>query len=514
MNASAPGAIHLAAVDWAIVSMYLLGVLAVGAVVGRRARTTEAYMLASRRTPFWAAGLSLLATSLSVATFIGAPQASYDGDLTYLSLTLGSVLAAIIVAAIFIPAFYRQGVTTVYELLEDRFGPGARLAASAMFLVGRLFASGARLYIAAIPIALILFDDMAPKHLTAAIIVIASVAILYTMMGGVGAVIWTDVAQIVILLGVVIGAILLLFHQLDTPVGSMIDTLRAARSADGAAKLTIIDTSFDLSRPFTLWTALIGVTLLNVAAIGTDQDLAQRLLTCRSPRRSAAAVLFSSVLGAGVVALFLVIGLLLWLRDAGSTPAQASGDGRGTEAFVRFLLTQTPPGVRGLVVAGIAAAAMSSLDSALGAMASASVWDFYRRVAPGRSDRRYVAMSRLAVVVWGALLALFAGACISWRERSGEGLLEFALGVMVLAYGGLLGVFLTALLTRRGNCATSIAALGAGFLTAMILQSHGWIGLPFDWSLGWRMTAATAVSFVVCAAGGSEKRPQDKGASS
>jgi len=505
---------HLAPIDWAIVIVYLLGALTLGAIVGRRARTTEDYLLTSRRTPFWAAGLSLLATSLSVATFVGAPQVAYDGDLTYLSLSIGSVLAAIIVAAIFIPAFYRAGVMTVYELLENRFGSGARVGASVMFLIGRLFASGARLFIAGIPISLILFGDTTAAHLVLAISVIACIAIVYTMMGGIGAIIWTDVAQVVILVGAGVATLALLLRQIDLPVSEIVETLRSSHTSSGGSKLTLIDTSLDLSKPFTLWTALIGITLLNVAAMGTDQDLAQRLLTCRSWKRGAAAALLSNLLGVAVVALFLIIGLLLWLRDGGAASAgMTTGVGKGSEALTQYLLTQMPIGVRGLVVAGIAAAAMSSLDSALGAMSSASVQDVYKRWAPGKSDRHYLRMSRAAAALWGALLAGLAIVFVFTQKRSGEGLIEFALGVMVLAYGGLLGVFLVALLTKQGNNLSAIAALIAGFLTAVLLQYAPMLGVAMDWSLGWRMLAATVISVAVCAAGSASHVPTRTGES-
>ncbi len=509
--AAASSPIRFAMGDWVVLFAYLGAMIALGCIVGRRARTTSDYLVASRRMPFWAAGLSLLATSLSAATFVGAPEASYTGNLTYLSQSIGSLLAAGVVAALFLPAFYRRNVTTVYELLERRMGVEGRLCASGMFLLGRVFASGARLFIASIPISLILFEDSEPQHLVLAILVIAVAATLYTMAGGIRAIIWTDTAQVVILLGAVIAAIVLLLQSFDAPLGEVFERLAQTPNDDGSTKLTLVDTRFDPSLPFTLWTAIIGMTLLNTAAMGTDQDLAQRLLTCSSWKKAAGAVLLSNVLGVAVVALFLFAGLLLWAHyhplgaaTAGAPPAQ--------DVFIRYLLIEAPTGLRGLVIAGVAAAAMSSLDSALGAMSSATVWDFYKRARPGKSEMHYVRASRVAVVVWGAVLAGFACVCVWWQRESGEGLLEFALGVMTLAYGGLLGVFLTVLLTRRGNALSALVALGAGLVVSLSLQNLPTIGawtLNEDWavwSLGWRMTAATLIAFGLCALGTPRRR--------
>lgn len=494
--AATTSTIRFAMTDWVVLFAYLGAMLALGVLVGRRTRTTDSYMLASRRMPFWAAGLSLLATALSAATFVGAPEASYGGNLTYLSQSIGSLLAAAVVAALFLPAFYRRNVTTVYELLETRMGVSGRLCASGMFILGRLFASGARLFIASIPISLILFGDSAPDHLVLAVIVIATAATLYTMAGGIRAIIWTDTAQIVILLGAVVAAIALLLRSLDAPLPELLDTLAQTPLDDGSTKLTLFDLRLDPSLPFTLWTAIIGMTLLNTAAMGTDQDLAQRLLTCSSWKKAAGAVLLSNLLGVAVVALFLFVGLLLWLHHQGAGEAPPARD-----VFIQYLLAEAPAGVRGLVIAGVAAAAMSSLDSALGAMASTSVWDFYKRVKRNQTDAHYVFVSRLAVIAWGALLAAFACVCVWWQRASGEGLLEFALGVMTLAYGGLLGVFLTVLLTKRGNAISALGALAAGFIVSLSMQNAQWFGDWPVWSLGWRMTAATAVAFGVCVIG-------------
>lgn len=484
----------LAPLDLVALGVYLLAVFGVATVVARRQRSAEDFFLAGRGVPAWAASLSLIATSLSAVTFIGAPEAAYAGDLTYLATNLGVILAALLTALLFIPAFHKYRVPTVYALLEHRFSPGARKSASAMFLMGRLLASGARLFAASLPVSLLLFGDVAPNHLTVSIAIIALVATVYTLTGGVAAVIFTDAAQLIVLLISASVAIWLLASDLPGDLADNLARLTEAKTESGASKLTVFDFSLDLSRPFTIWSALLGFSLFNLAAYATDQDLAQRLLTCKSPAKSSLAVGAASVLGLPVAGVFLVIGLLLFLRDDAAGGAQA--DAR--EIFLRFILNEMPVGLKGLMLAGLFAAAMSSLDSALNAMSSALFSDFLERGGADRKSGFDVLLARGGVALFAALLASVATVCVYWQQASGEGLLEFALGVMVYAYAGLLGVFLTAVLTKRGRTWSVLAALGAGAAAVFVMQHPGVVGLTFDISFGWRMLFGTIVAFGVC----------------
>lgn len=518
MSAAHPAA-NFALVDWLIVAAYLAFVLALGAAFARKQRTAEQYFLAGRRIPFWAAGVSILATSLSAVTFIGAPEDAYRGDLTYLSLNIGAVLGAIIVAVFFIPAFYRANVTTVYELLDDRFGGAARKCASAMYMLGRVLASGARLFVAAIPVSLIVFGDLDTRHLISAIAVVAVVAAAYTLCGGMRAVIWTDAAQVVILVGAALVACAMLLHRIPLDAPAIVDTLRAADTPGGNDKLLLFNLSADPTLPYTLWVAVFGFTLFNTAAYGADQDLVQRMLTCKSAARGSASVIFANLLGVVVVFIFMSLGLLLYLYYArpdvmgAAAPGAPPDDTR--QIFLSFILGEMPAGVRGLMIAGLFAAAMSSLDSALNAMSTTAVCDFYKPLRPGRADRHYLIVSRVAVALWAFVLAGFACLCVYWQSRSEEGLLQFALGVMVYAYAGMLGVFLTALFTRRGDSVSVAFALVIGFITVFALHhapraiadestilSKLWPlnHPPPTISMGWRMLVGTAVATAVCCA--------------
>lgn len=493
----------MSAIDWALLAVYLVGVGVVGLMASKRARTVSELNLAGRSMPAWAVSVSVLATALSAVTFIGAPQDAYAGDLTYLSLSLGSVLGACLVAFVFLPRYYRLGVTTVYDVIGRTGSPSAQRACASVFLAGRVLASGTRLYVAAIPCALIVFGRVDAGALVMSVVMIAAVAVFYTSMGGVRAVIWTDVLQASVFVLAAGVSIAVLADRIPLDAGGMVRVLR-----ESGDKLRVVDLSTDLAEPYTLWSALIGFTLLNAAAFGTDQDLAQRLLTCRSGARAAGSLIASSVLGIAMTGLFLVIGLLLYVAHrTGAVADQTAGDTR--RVFVDFILTDTPAGVRGVMLAGVFAAAMSSLDSALNAMSTSLMNDFGSR--SGRSGSVWgVARARAVSAGFGVVLAGVAIGCAAWQQGSEEGLIVFALGVMVYAYAGLLGVFLAVLVFGRGSAVSLTAGLVAGVVTVAALQwGPVWWPGAVQVSLGWRMAAGTAVSLVVALAGtpaGPERR--------
>lgn len=485
--------------DWAVLAAYFALLVGTGIWLSRRQKGTEDYFLASRSMPAWAVSISVLATSLSAATFIAVPQQGFTGNLTYLSASLGTLIAAAVVAVVFIPAFYRHGVTTVYELLEKRFGTPAKLAGSWTFLIGRIFASGARVYIAAHALSFVAFGDLATNHLLISIGALALAGVLYTVAGGIATVIWTDAVQTVVFLGAMLAAVIVLVSSIPAPASEIVNALSSA------GKLTLIDTSFDPTVSFTLWTALTGFALLNLAALGTDQDLAQRLLTCRSAWKAGWSVVWSQLIGLPVVLLFLTMGLLLWVYHqqpdlmGAAWPGPAPEDSR--KAFLAYLTGGLPPGLSGLMIAGLFAAGLSSLDSTLNAMSSAFVNDCYRRMRPGRDERHYLRTARIGVVVAGVLLASFAAFCVFWQQSSEDTLLEFALRVMVFAYAGLVAVFLCALLTRRGTTGSVISALGVGFAATLatepvVLTRLGWPQEHIP-AFPWRLVFAALLAFIV-----------------
>ncbi|MCH8823218.1 MAG: sodium/solute symporter [Planctomycetes bacterium] len=512
-------AASFAPLDWMVLAVYMAAVIALGIFVGRKKRGGDEFFLAGRSMPMWAVSISVLATSLSAATFIGGPQQAYTSNLTYLSATIGGIIAIFIVAFGFLPAYYKQGVTTVYQLIGNTYGGTSQRCASAMFMLGRIFASGARLFMVAIPFALITFGDIEPNHLIASILIIAIAASLYTMVGGIRAVIWTDVLQAIFLVVAVTAALIVLLNKIPLDFGEILTVLGDTKVGD-TNKLTVIDTSTDPSKWYTLWTALIGWTIFNVAAFGTDQDLAQRMLTCKSAKSASWSAILSHLIGWPITALFLFLGLLLFIvykrPDLMGSAAIVDNIDDTRKIFIEFIIHEMPAGLRGLMLAGLFAAAMSSLDSALNAMASTTITDFYRPLTTingkqsEKAQQRELGLSRILIFVWALLLAGFACFCVYWQSASKKTLIDFALGVMTFAYSGLLAVFLTALFTKRGNAVSVIAALCTGFICILLMQGFAWKEwapwfnidiVKYTISMPWQMLIATSLSFAVCCVG-------------
>ena len=521
------------ALDWTVLAAYFALLVGSGVWFSRRkTANTEDYFLGGRSMPAWAVAVSIVATSMSAASFIGVPEAGYKGNLTYLATNIGMVLAALVIALLFIPAFYRNRVQTIYQFLGDRFGPGAATAASVSFLIGRMMASGARIYIGAIPASIVIFGPdhgLEPGNLMVAISILAVVGILYTLIGGVASVIWTDVVQMIVLLGACIVAILVIAGHINAPFADVLAALRTG-GADGSSKLQLLDPAFgsgglDLGSQFTLPACIIGFTLMGIGSYGVDHDLVQRMLTCRDAKRGARSVIGGILLGIPSVALFLVVGLLLWVfyQRPDLTDIHAAPPADTRQVFLSFILEQMPAGLAGLMMAGLFAAGLSSLNSAINAMSSSFVNDVYKRFNATADERHYLRVGRVGVAAWGVVLAAFAVFCVYWQQEGGKfsetsGLLTFALRVMTFAYAGLIAVFLTALLTKRGNTTSVIAALVVGFLAVLSMESLVWGRLVdlealaataessgtrpllltiLSLAFVWKLTIATTAAFVV-----------------
>lgn len=520
--ATTPSENGFALIDWLVLACYFAILAITGVLFARRkASSSDDYFLGSRSMPSWAVAVSIVATSLSAVTFIGAPESSYRGDLTYLSTNIGMILAAIVIAAIFIPAFYRARSASIYELLETRYGPTARKSASVTFLIGRVLASGARVYAGAIPAAIVLFGvdkGTNPQYLIPAIAVLTIVGIVYTLAGGIRSVIWSDVIQFAILIGAALTAIVIIASSINAPLDSVLDQLRSG-TADGGSKLTLFDPSFDLKSSFSLPACIIGFTLLGIGSYGTDQDLAQRMLTCKDAEQGARSVIVGILLGIPSVAVFLTLGLLLWVfyqRPDMTSTENAALPNDSMTVFLHYILTQIPPGVRGLLMAGLFAAGLSSLNSAINAMSAAFISDIYQPIMNARrteplSERHLVRVGRIGVIAWGLVLGSFACVCIYWKNSDDQSLIDFALGVMGFAYAGLVGVFFCALFTRRGSSASVIAALITGFLWMLLSQPFVYNNLALLERLGvepyyqihftWKLTIGVLLAFTVCSIG-------------
>ncbi len=509
---------HFTTLDWGVLAGYLLLLVVTGVAFTRRQRDTTDYFLAGRRMPAWAVAVSILATALSAATFIGGPQTSYGSNLAYLSTNLGGLIAIVFVALFIVPACYRRNVTTVYELLDERFGPTTRRAAGLMYMLGRTLAIGARGYIGALPASLIIWGDLDPGHVATAVLVLTAVGVLYTLVGGIGTVIWTDVVQTAVFVAAALAALWLLLDRIPLGLPEILHELRvgppaAAEQAKLGAmphesKLTLFDLSLDPTRSFTLWTALVAFTLMGIASYGTDQDMVQRMLTCRNSIAGSRSAILGIVLGIPVAALFLFIGLLLFVFYqrpdimGEAAPGYEVYDSR--KIFLSFILREIPAGLSGLMIAGLFAAGLSSVNSTLNAMSATLVEDFYKPAAPGRSDRHYLNAGRAAVAFWGLAVGAVGCLSIAWERSESGSLLDFALSVMTFAYAGLVGVFLSAILTRRGNTASALAAFAVGIIAVTAQQPGIWprlTGAEMTLAWPWRFVIAAVIAFAVCQLG-------------
>ncbi|MFB6272184.1 MAG: sodium:solute symporter [Salinibacter sp.] len=428
----------LTTLDLIVIAVYLFGVAVFGIWAGGSQQSTEDYFLGSRDLPWWAVCFSVVATETSTLTVVGIPAVAYGGTLTFLQITLGYLVGRLIVSVYFLPRYYAGKLETAYAFLGDRYGNTMRGAASVTFLVTRLLADGVRLFATAIPLKVI--ADMAGLQMTYfhIILIIGVVTILYTLVGGIKAVVWMDVVQMLLYVGGALAAIGFLLG--DVPSGWW-------STAVAAGKTNLIDLGLDHSlgrwftMPYTLGTAVIAGAVFSMASHGTDQLIVQRLLACRDDADSRKAVVGSAVIVMVQFALFLGVGLLLWAHYDGAS-IEALGLQRTDEVFPKYIVEGLPAGLSGLILAGIVAAAMSSLSSSLNALASSSVNDLYERISGHSMDAdRGLLVSRLLTLFWGIVFIGFA----SLFQDSNNPVVELGLSIASFTYGGLLGAFLLGL---------------------------------------------------------------------
>jgi len=409
--------------DLVLIIAYLMGVTAWGAWLGRGQKGGTDYFLGNRELPWGAVMLSVVATETSTLTFLSIPGVAYGGNLTFLQLTFGYMAGRIVVALVLLPGYFRGGLTTAYELLENRFGVAARRFTSAVFMVTRLLADSVRLFATAIPLALI-----TGWPYPASIAVIGALTLVYTYFGGIKAVVWVDALQMgLYLLGALVAAVAL---QVLVPGGWG----EILTSASGAGKLMVLDLRPTLSVPYTFWAGVIGGGFLTMASHGTDQLIVQRLLTCRDLRASQKALMGSAVAVFAQFLVFLLVGMGLWVFYQGRSFE------RSDEIFALFIVEQLPPGVTGLLIAGVFAAAMSSLSSSINSLASASAYDFWAPLRGLEGDEaRLLSAGRAFTLLWAALL--IGGAVLFIPLSRETTAVEVALGIASVVYGGLLGAF-------------------------------------------------------------------------
>lgn len=411
--------------DLAIVAAYLAATLGVGLWVTRGQRTSGDYFLGARDLPAWAVLLSIVATETSALTVISVPGIGARGDLGFLQLTFGYLIGRIGVAAWLLPGYFTGQQETAYARLETRFGGGTRRLVSAAFLVTRVLGDGVRVFAGAIPLSLV-----TGWSIPVAIVAMGAVTVAYTWAGGLRAVVWADVVQLAIYVAGGAAALAVAW-QLAGGAGTALDLARAA------GKLTVAHPELSLTRSYTLLGGLVGGAMLSAASHGTDHLIVQRLLATRSLRHARIALVGSGVVVIGQFLLFLLVGSAIWA--AGLAPP----DVRPDLLFPRFILEHLPAGLRGILVAGILAAAMSTISSSLNALAGAATHDFYA-ARTGRHDAAHLLrVGRAFTLGWG--IVLVGGALAFWAFTDpGTPVVELALSIASVTYGPLLGTYLLA----------------------------------------------------------------------
>ena len=477
--------------DWLVFGIYFL-VLTLTSIMLSRTKidSSRDFFITKHHMSTFAVAISVIATSQSAATFLGAPEFSYTHNFTFIGFYISAVVGAFFVAFILVPKFYEMKAVTVYELLELRYGESAKKQAGVMFLLGRVLASGARLYIGALAISMILFNDITFAHVSISIAILTIASLSYAYFGGIRSIILSDIIQAATYVTASLFVLVFLYNSLEN--------VEIFKTLQEHNKLVFIDTS--LQGDFNIFALLSGWLLLNIAAYGLDQDLTQRVLCCKNKNEAVKSLFISTLLTLPIVMIFLTIGALLYVFYLQSEVVQ-SFQGEKITIFMYYILNEMPEGLRGLVTVGAVATALSSTNSVLGAMASVAVEDLYRpwKMKRGKTEEKhFIKASRFAVLFFAFALSLMAILSYFWQQYGNLSLISFALGVMAFAYTGLLGVYFSAIFTKRGNKNSVLWAFIGGFITILALQPYTF-GLNI--AFAWQMVIGTVVAFLITQTG-------------
>jgi SSS family solute:Na+ symporter len=465
------------ALNYTVLIVYLAGLVGMGFYFSRREKSTADFFLGGRRVPAWAAGVSIFGTQLSAITFLAIPAKTYATDWLYFIQNLGIVAIAPVVVCLYLPFFRRLNVTTAYEYLEHRFNLGLRLFGSASFVAFQLARMGIVMFLPALALSAVTGMDI-----RACILVMGVLCTLYTVLGGIEAVIWTDVLQVFVLLG---GAVVALGIVITGVDGGLAEILTLASNQH---KLRMVDLSWDWTGP-AIGVILLGAVFNNLVPYTTDQAVVQRYLTTRDERRAARAVWIGAWLSVPASLVFFFMGTALFAFYT-SHPDRLNPAGANDQVFAWFIIQELPAGVAGLVIAGVFAAAMSSLDSSMNSIATAITTDFYRRFRADRTERHYLRLARTLTLLLGvagtATALLMAGVEI-------KSLWDQFLSYVGLLGGTLAGLFALGIFSTRASAAGAVAGVLGGavalvyakFFTPLSGLAYASVGVGVCFTVGW-----------------------------
>jgi solute:Na+ symporter, SSS family len=474
---------HFSGGDWAVILAYLGGIIGLGMWFGKDQHNTRDYFLGSKTVAWWAIGMSIVAAETSALTIIGVPAMAYGGNLAFIQMILGYVIARIILAIVMVPHYFKREIYSPYQLFANAFGPSARQTAGGFFLISETLAAGVRVYVACIPVQLMLGIQVLP-----AIVLFVGLSLVYTYVGGVKAVIWTDAVQFGLFL---LGGLFAIGYIPTLVEGGWTGVVAQAQAGD---KLHWLNTNLDilwqdglvaflratLAAPFNLWMGLVGGTVMVLSSHGAEQLIVQRVLACRNQADGRKALVLSAVVIFPLFFIFLLTGALLWVfyqAHPFQIPIPTLKPDSGIKAndfiFPIFIMTEVPHVLRGFLIVAILSAAMSSVSSALTSLSSVSTMDFVKGQHGARSERFYLRFSKYSTVFWAGMLIL-----VAYLSREVEFVLNAAFSLRGLTSGALLGGLLLAVFRRGVGGVPVIAGMVVSLGTMVAIQS-----LPrLEWS--------------------------------
>jgi SSS family solute:Na+ symporter len=491
--------------DWTIIVVYLLGIIVLGSWFGKDQRNTRDYFLGSKDIPWWGIGLSIVAAETSALTIIGVPGLAFAGNIGMMQLIIGYVIARVILAIILVPHYFKGEIYSPYQILANTFGAPARQTAAGFFLLSETLAAGVRVFVACIPLQLILGIDE-----ISSIILFVLLSLVYTYFGGVKAVIWTDAAQFGLF---VLGGLFTIFYIPHLFPGGWTEVWNFAGSH---GKLNWFNSNFDpqthqwlgwkqlFEDPFNIWMGVIGGTVMVMSSHGAEQLIVQRVLACKTVQDGRKALILSAVVVFPLFFVFLLTGAMLWTYYQYHPmpiplPEARPGITKNDFVYPIFMLSGVPHILKGFLIVAILSAAMSSVSSALTSLSSVSTMDFFKKMLPHKSDEFFLQFSKRSTAVW-ALALIF----VAYLSRQVTSVLDIAFKLRGLTSGALLGGLLLAVFWKKGRSFPVVTGMIASLIVMTYLsplvqnlpELPDALKSPVKLAFAWYTTFGVTITFV------------------
>jgi Na+/proline symporter len=453
-------------IDLTIIFIFLAGFSLYGIWQSRFNKSSEDYFLGGRNLPWPVAMLSIVATETSVLTFISIPGLAYRGDWFFLQLAIGYILGRILVSLILLPQYFNSGVTSIYEIIGQKFGPDLQKVASGIFLITRILADGVRFLATAVVVQVI-----TGWTLPMAVIMIGVVTLIYTLYGGIRTVVWLDSIQFILYLFGGFASIIIVLNLLDQSLFEAISTLL------GEGKLSVFNWQGDLIKePYYFISAIVGGVLLSFSSHGVDYMMVQRVLGTKNLSAARKAMVGSGIFVFLQFTVFLMAGSLIYLLMGG---VEIERD----REFTSFIVNYLPIGLKGVLLAGVLSAAMSTLSSSINSLASSTVTDW---LGGGQTIKK----SQWVSLIWGVILIAIA----LLFDESDSAIVIVGLQIASFTYGGLLGLFLLSRMKRSFRSESLIVGLVASFGIVFYLNQ---VGIAWTWFIGVAVVVNITVTHIV-----------------